>query len=1063
MPYVQSESAVAGNVPNAYPGVKRIVAEINANNLAILRGNTRPEARAQFDQGAVAADFPMKGMILVLRRSAEQQAAFDAFVQSEYETSSPNYHQWLAPDEVGEKFGPAQEDIDTISQWLTSQGFTVDEVAKDRMTIRFSGTAGLVRSAFHTEIHHLLVKGEAHVANMSDPAIPAALTPVVVGVEALHNFFPHPMHRLGGQVKLDAETHTWKRVESAPVAGAKATGADLRAAAMGLKPDFGTGGTTNGEANIEDIAPYDFATIYNVLPLWQAATPITGAGQKIAIVATSNINLADVTAFRSAFGLPAYPSMPNTNLNQPGVSVMIPPSTTDPGQCPDAGTNPNSTCVNDLIENSLDVEWSGSTAPGAHIILVPASPGTTMDYTSDPVWVSASYIVSNKLAPIMNVSYGECELGLGTAGNAGYNTLWQTAASEGIAVFVASGDEGSASCDAGYDTQLPYGAQFGLSVSGVASTPYDTAVGGTDFNWGWLTTPQSTYWNTSNDATTLASAKGYIPEAPWNGTCSNSFLDASLNSSLGKSYSAATICDDIGTGVIYSNSESLLGLVDIIGGSGGLSNCTVNDGNTVASCSGGYAKPSWQAGVTGIPSDGKRDIPDVSFFASSGFSGSAYLYCVSAIVPGGSCTYTSTTEPTYSEVGGTSVSSPAMAGVMALINQKNGASQGNPNAALYKLAAKESYSGCSTETVGLSGSSCAFYDIDTGTIAMPCDLGSPNCTGSGTMFGVLSGYSSTTGYDLASGLGSLNVANLVAEFAPAVGFSSGTLTFTAVPVGQSSTAQSVTLTNTGVSALTVTSVGITAANATSFTETNNCVGTIAAGSTCMINVTFVPQAIGSLSASVSVTDNASGSPQSVTLAGSGAEPAGSSYTLSAASVSVAVGSSGSSAITATGSNGYIGPTTVTINSCTLASSPTGAINLPTCSVTSASVTFAAGMSTGSGGSVTINTTAATAAVRKAAADTSAPLKRWAGAGGAVLAFVVLLGVPARRKSWRSMLSLILLAGALATLSACGGGSSGGGGGGGGSAGTTAGAYTFTVKGTDVGGTSQSATVNVTVQ
>lgn len=1276
MPNGKSEPAVAGNVPSAYPGVKRIVTEVNANSFAILKGNTRPEARAEFDRGAVAADFPMKGMLLVLRRGADQQAAFDAFVQSEYETGSPNYHQWLTPEEVGEKFGPAQEDIGSISQWLTSQGFTVDGVTKDRMTIRFSGTAGQVRTAFHTEIHHLSVKGENHIANMSDPAIPAALTPVVIGVQALHNFFPRPMHRLGGQVQMDEQTHTWKRVENGGGVSGKVTNG--RAAAMSLKPDFNTGGGT--PAAIEDISPYDFATIYNVLPLWQAATPITGAGQTIAIVGTSNINLADVTAFRAAFGLPAYPASPTSS--QPGVEVVIPPATTDPGDCPGAAS-PTSTCAGGLLENSVDVEWSGSVATGAHIILVASSPGSGNDYTSDPVWISSSYIVDNDLAPIMNVSYGECELGLGTAGNAGYNTLWQTAASEGIAVFVAAGDEGAASCDAGLDTTTPYGAQFGRSVSGVASTPYNTAVGGTDFNWVWNTGDQATYWNTSNNSTTQASAKGYIPEFPWNATCTNPLYDAVVNSALGKSDDAATICDGIASGAIYSTSGSLEWLVDIVGGSGGVSACTTNDNAHVSSCTGGYAKPSWQTGVTGIPADTKRDIPDVSFFASSGFSQSAYLFCVSAF--SGTCTYSSATEPVYSEVGGTSVSSPAMAGVMALINQKTGANQGNPNAALYKLASKETYSGCSTESIPLSGSSCSFNDIDTGTIAMPCDLGSTSdCVGhSGDTYGVLSGYASTVGYDQASGLGSLNVANVVNNFttipntyisvsetalafsstlvgntsaaqtvtvsnnsnqalsftsaaisgtnagsfgetnncgasiavgasctinvtfkptvagtlaatltltdgggtspqtvtlsgqgtvpAPAVGFSSGTLTFgsllvgetsTAQPVtltntgtasltissvgitgtgaisftqtsncvgtvlvgksctinvtfvptaagtfsaavsvtdnatgspqsvalsgvgtvpapgvgfssgsltfgsealGETSTAQSVTLTNTGTLSLAISSVGITGTNATSFSETNNCPATVLAGNMCTINVTFAPTTVGSLSASVSVVDNASGSPHVVTLTGTGTEPSGATLTLSAANVSVGPGSPGTFTITATGSTGYVGPSTVTISSCTLASSPSGAVDLPGCSITTTTFTIAGGANSGSGGVVTASTTAATAAAKTGGPLAANGLRRLAGAGGAVLAFVVLLGIPARRRNWRSMLGLILLAGALATLSACGGGSSGGGGGGGnGNPGTTAGNYTFTVKASDSTGVSGTGTITLTV-
>ncbi|MFC5863373.1 choice-of-anchor D domain-containing protein [Acidicapsa dinghuensis] len=1277
MPSGQSEQAVTGNVPNAYPGVKRIVAAVNENNLAILRGNTRPEARAQFDQGAVAADFPMKGMLLVLKRSAEQQAAFDAFVQSEYETGSPNYHQWLTPDEVGQKFGPAQEDIDTISQWLTSKGFTVDAVTKDRMTIRFSGTAGLVRSAFHTEIHRLSVKGEAHVANMSDPAIPAALAPVVVGVKALHNFFTHPMHRLGGQVEMDAETHTWKRVGGASVTPGNATGADLHAAVAGLKPDFGTGGTTSGEANVEDVAPYDFAKIYNVLPLWQAATPITGAGQTIAIVGRSNINLADVTAFRSAFGLPAYPSSPNPNVNQPGVSVVIPPSTTDPGDCPGASSS-TSTCAGDLVENSLDVEWAGATAPGAHIILVASTSGTSNAYTDDGVWISASYIVNNDLAPIMNVSYGLCELGLGTAGNAAYNNLWQTATSEGIAVFAAAGDEGSAECDAYDNATEPYGAEYGLSVSGVASTPYDTAVGGTDFNWGYWdpTKTQSTYWSGTNNSTTQASANGYIPEIPWNDTCTNPLVISSYNSEFSTSYNAVQFCNLLAGGPSPDPD-----FVSVDGGSGGVSNCTTNDNAHASSCTGGYAKPSWQASVTGIPTDGKRDIPDVSFFASNGFSGSAYVICVSALA---TCSYSAATEPALGlEVGGTSVASPAMAGVMALINQKTGGNQGNPNAALYKLAAKETYSGCSTEAAPLTGSSCSFYDIDTGTNAMPCVYGSTSdCTGSSSLeFGVLSGWAGTQGFDLATGLGSLNVANVVNNFttipntdifvsetalafgsvltnttstaqtvtvsnnsnqalsftsavisgpnaslftetnncgtsiaigasctinvtfkptaggsfsatltltdggtaspqtvaltgtgvvpAPAVGFSSGSLTFGSTLVGETSTAQSVTLTNTGTASLTITSVGITGSGATSFTQTNNCVGTVLAGKSCTINVSFVPTAAGSFSAAVSVTDNATGSPQSVSLTGTGAvpapavgfspsslsfaaqavstsstaqiviltntgtaslvissvgvtgtnaaaftetdncvgtvlagnactinvtftptaagslsatvsvtdnasgspqtvsltgtgtEPTGATLAFSASSQTVSPGSAGTFTLTATGSTGYVGPSTVTIKSCTLTGSPTGASDLPSCSITTNNFTIAAGASSGSGGVVTVSTTAATTQAKTGGPVAANGLKKWAGAGGAVLAFIVLLGIPARRRNWRSMLGLILLAGALATLSACGGGG-GSGGGGGGNPGTTAGNYTFTVSGSDSNGVSANGSITLTV-
>jgi subtilase family serine protease len=1051
-------------VQPASSATPRIVEHVDENHLATLTGNTRPEARAEFDRGPVAADFPMSGMLLVLRRSPEQDAAAAAYSASLSDPSSPNFHHWLTASQQGEKFGPAQADIETIKSWLLNHGFTVDEVSKSRLTIRFSGNAAQVETAFHTQIHNLNVKGESHVANMSDPQIPSALTPVVVGVQALHNFFPRPLHKLGAQVRHNAQTGKWERVSALPAATPKVPAIRGAGSTTLVAPQFNTGGTTSGAANIEDVGPYDLATIYNILPLWNASSPIDGTGQTIAIVGISDINPADITTFRSAFGLPAYASATGST---PGFSVIHP--NTAPGDC-SAGT---SSCINDLIESSLDVEWSGAIAKNASIVLVASSPGTGTDYTADPIYVGANYIIENNTANIMNVSYGECELGLGTAGNAGWNALWQTAYTAGIAAFVSTGDEGSASCDAGGDdggTNVPYGAQFGLSVSGVASTPYDTAVGGTDLNWSWINNGQTTYWNTSNSTTTLASAKGYMPEAPWNDSCTNPFVVSSLNSGNSLNLTATQWCDDIGTEVYTfgSNEDFVLSLVDTDGGSGGVSACTVNDGATVASCSGGYATPSWQSGVTGTSSLTHRSIPDVSFFASNGFSGSAYVICVSNPAVG-SCSYSAASEPLGEEIGGTSVSSPIMAGVMALINQKTGQSQGNPNALLYKIAAKETYSSCSSESVPLTGSTCSFNDVDTGTIAMPCDVGSPNCTGT-DVYGVLSGYSAAAGYDMATGLGSLNVTNVVNAFAaaaaPAVTFSPTSLNFAGTALGATDpTTQAITLTNTGGGPLHFTGISITGANANSFSEITTCSTStsVAAGASCTITVTFTPAALGTLTASVSVADDASGSPQAVALTGIGAEVAGATYTLAAAAVTVAPGSSGASAITATGSLGYIGPITVTLSGCTLATSPTGATDQPSCSIGGAAVTFVSGSSAGSGGSVTIATTAATASVKMGQLRGRNEPWRWAGAGGAALAGLLLFGIPARRRAWRTWLGILIFAGMLGALSGCGGGGgSSGGGGGGGNPGTTAGAYTFTLTGTDTDNVKQTVTINVTV-
>jgi len=800
-------SSVRATAQSAAPAA-RIVNAIDESSLVTLKGDTHPLANAANDRGRVSPDLPMTDLILVLSRSSRQQAAFDKFVATQYTPGSANFHQWLTPGQVGVNFGPSLADVATVSSWLAGHGFSIREVTRDRMSIRFSGNAAQVETTFHTEIHNLEFKGAAHIGNMTDPRIPAALAPVVVGVKSLHNFFPHPLHRMGSQVTRDPATGKWKRIGSAPADSASGRSAKTPLA----KPQFGVSvpaGTGTNALQLEDVSPYDFAAIYNILPLWNATTPIDGTGQTIAIAGTSSICIGqtdanclnpsntynnDVATFRSTFGLPAnQPTIVSGN----GQPLIV---------CPDTIGNCS---VNDLIENTLDVEWSGAVAKGANIVLVASYPSSPSD---DPLYDSESFIINNKTASIMNVSYGYCELYQGTSGNVEYFNLWQTAYAEGIAVFVSSGDAGAATCDQGGDSSYgnPYSAQSGLSVNGLASTPYNTAVGGTDFNWCSLTsTTECTpapYWN-SNNAANGSSAKGYVPEVPWNDTCANPlsvpFLENWATSSNANKVGGVTDPESGCNFVLnnYTTVENNAGItleyiVDTVGGGGGASGCVVNDGLDVSSCdptttstgssngsialfNNGWPKPGWQTGVSGIPADGVRDLPDVSFFASDGYlSSSSYLMCVSNTdsslgnVP---CAYTTNAEPIIQEIGGTSVSSPAMAGIMALINQKSGTAQGNPNAELYLLASKQTYSACSAETVTSGSTSCLFNDIDTGNIATPCDNGadeggasgtgvvSPDCSvnHAGDLIGILSGYSAGTGYDQATGLGSLNVANVV--------------------------------------------------------------------------------------------------------------------------------------------------------------------------------------------------------------------------------------------------------------------------------------------------------------
>lgn len=1066
-----STAAMAQDVAPAV----RILDRIDENHLVTLKGNTHPAANTKNDRGRVNPDLPMTDLILVLSRSPEQQAAFDKFVASQYEAGSSNYHQWLAPEEVGLRFGPAAGDIVTISSWLTGHGFSVDQVANDRMSIRFSGTAAQVESTFHTQIHNLEVDGVPHIGNMSDPQIPAALVPAVVGVKALHNFFPKPLHKLGGKVTFNGKAGKYQRVVSDALSGSETS---VAAGASGARAQFAINvpsTSTSPAYLVEDVVPYDFAAIYNATPLWNAG--IDGTGQTIAIAGTSEINLTDVATFRSTFGLPA---------GTPPQEIVA--SGPNPGIC--TSTSTTAVCgIGDLIENSLDVEWSGAVAKGAQIILVVSG---SQSATDDTVYDSANYVVKNKTAPVLNVSYGQCELLNGGVSNAAYNNLWQTAATEGISVFVAAGDEGSAGCDTSSQTSLTLApASGGLAVSGLASSPYDTAVGGTDFNWckpvigsGGNETGCSTaapYWNTTNNATTGASAQGYVPEVPWNDTCTSptsiAYLE-SVASYIGVSgvKDAETTCNFVAADYksVYLNYGSdLSGFVNVVGGSGGASNCSNNTtvisstgAETVGTCTNGYPKPSWQAGIT--PADNARDLPDVSFFAADGAWDSAYLVCVSEA--GSACVTSNSinSEPIYQEIGGTSAASPAMAGVMALINQKAGAAQGSPNSELYALAGKQSYGSCSA--AGPPGSTCYFNDITTGTIAMPCVAGSTNCTvlTTGDTIGLQSGYSAGTGYDLATGLGSLNVANIVngwtqTSTSPAFTLSGSAVTVTAGATAGNTSTISVTPTNgfTGtvnLSCAVTTSPASATSPVTCTVPANASVtGTAAASATLTVNSTASTTA-GAYVVTVTGTSGSITQTTGVNVTVT-ASVSGGTFALTATTpAAISPGSTGTSTVTVSSSTLYAG--TVTLG-CALTSSPTGAVDLPSCSAANPTVTLSSATA-----SVTTPFTVSTTAAVAGLVDPNVPArgKGWAGAGGgAVLAFLLFLGIPARRRSWRSMLGVFAVMVALGSLSGCGGG------GGGGSTtpsnpGTTAGAYTFTVTGTGNPSVSPipSATFTVTV-
>ncbi|HXX45758.1 MAG TPA: S53 family peptidase [Candidatus Acidoferrales bacterium] len=654
--------------------VRSLITEpVDESKLAVLRGNVHPLARVQFDHGVAADNLPMDHMLLVLKRSQSQQTALETLMAQQLDKSSPSYHKWLTPQQFGQMFGPSDQDIQKISAWLVSHGFTIDNVTNGRTVIEFSGDAAQVQSAFHTPIHSYVVKGEQHWANASDPAIPAALTPAVAGVRSLHNFYPRPMSHVRGpfirsQVSSQSKVRpNYSFLSSGPCSLVQFLDALL-----------------TQECNM--LGPGDFDIIYNI----QNLGGIDGSGETIAIVADSNINTADAQTFRTLWGLPSE-----------NLTVIV------------NGSDPGKLKSGDETEAILDVEWSGAVAPAANIDLVvsKSSPATFGGDLSAVCIVNGTAPCPATLPAVLSESFGACEQALTgsetvngknfASANAFYNATWQQAATEGITVIVSSGDNGSSGCDIAEVNGPPsQPAQDGLQVNGLASTPFNVAVGGTDFND--VSNP-GTYWSGLNAANTSASALGYIPETTWNDSCTNSiFL------SLGET-DTETACND---STLNSEAVSLdgVGVQAPIGGSGG--------------ASGVYAKPAWQTALT--LADGHRDLPDISLFAGEGtISASSYYLCESDLVNGSpACSLTTN----IFGAGGTSISAQAFAGIMALVDEKTGSAQGNINPTLYTLASQDSTATCnSSNPPAQLESNCFFYDITAGTIAMPCAKGSTNC------------------------------------------------------------------------------------------------------------------------------------------------------------------------------------------------------------------------------------------------------------------------------------------------------------------------------------------------
>jgi subtilase family serine protease len=770
----------------------RITGPIDSSQMVPLTGHVHPLAKLQFDQGPVEDSLQFGYVTLVMAPSPSQELALDQLLAQQQDRSSPNYHKWLTPEQYADRFGLSKNDASKITSWLESEGLTVIKVARGRNSVVFSGTAAQVQGALKTQIHRYEMNGEKHIANSIPPSVPAALAGIVTGVRGLTDFRPKPMY-------------------VRPALGGKA----------GPHPRYTT--TVDGSTDYF-LAPGDISTIYDINPLYNASTPIDGTGQKLAIMGQTDIYLADLVSFRSGFGLPSFTCTTGstglvTSCNTTNFSYVL------------LGTDPGSPSLGDLFEADLDVEWSGAIARNAQIIFINAE-------TNNGVNDALSYAIDNTTAPVISMSYGECEFYAGTM-----ETELKQGNTEGITILNSEGDTGSAECDysppgtsnGGVFPPAPYTpAEGGLAVSYPASSPEVTGVGGTSIP---STDYTSTYWGSSN-ATNGGSALATLigQETAWND-------DEALAQFCVESPSNP-FCDP-SPGVKVTSAQTYQQDYWISIGGGGVSNCYNPAAASV--CSSGFPKPAWQNAITipnlTSPQSTYRFVPDVSLLASPNFPG--YILCtpveeLSTVSPYDSETSSSCGSGTPSGiaaaadgvfsgnnvivdpsiVGGTSASTPVFAGIVALINQSLETSGlGNINQTLYTLAA--------TPANGV------FHPITSGDNDVYCKpdtpAGNPSdviCSSSGVFGFSAANFDPTTKYNLVNGLGSVDANALAvawkASLDPDFQFAPPPANPAPVPAGQST---STTLTISAVTGSTGTVVNF---------SPSSCSG-LPSGATCSFN------------------------------------------------------------------------------------------------------------------------------------------------------------------------------------------------------------------------------------
>ncbi len=721
--------AAAGSTPGAAPAGAALVA---------LPGHVHKLAQSGVDAGEAPETTRIRGLDLVLAKTPAQEKALDQLLADQQDPKSSQYHHWLSPAEFGRRYGASDATVHTLSQWLKSFGLEVGEVPASRAHLPFSGSKAQVEAAFHTQIHLIDVQGERHYANVTDPLVPASLQPLIRAVRGLNDFNPKPGVRPS---------------KSAPaVVPGAASGAAAPAARSGPALPHPNAYYSGSNQYPGYVGPSDFAVIYNLKPLYQ--NNITGAGVTIAIAAQSDIDASVLTSYWTAFGVAG------SNFGLPAqsfTSMPVPPA--------DGGSDPGKTQNGNEDEAYLDTEILGALAPGAKLVLVRDMSATT----------AAQYVIDQNLAAVINISFGTCEGGE-ASDNSMVSSMYQQAVSEGITITVSSSDAGVAACTAEADTDKPNDVNSnGFAVNGLASTPYNLAVGGTDFN----PTTETAYWNTTNQPGTFESAASHIPEMVWNDSCANPVLAQAYGSG-----DPIGFCNTATLGTAPNTVANPFILIS--GAGGGESSCTAT--NNSGNCTGGYAQPSWQANVAGISNFGTRALPDVSMIATR------WLVCSYENATCNPANAPFTTPSTITVLEGTSASAPSVAAIIAMVDQSQitasnaDGRQGLINPKLYQIAGIEygsaaTLAACSADQGGITNAACVFYDIVSGSNAQPCQVSSYASSAQGSLpastcanesnasykTGIMeiSGtqdYAAAAGFDIATGLGSINAAGLVGAF-----------------------------------------------------------------------------------------------------------------------------------------------------------------------------------------------------------------------------------------------------------------------------------------------------------